>query len=106
LNADGLNVVKKALLRAGNAAAVPLDLGMVPLPRIWQRIEGQAALLALFNWSEEPSEIVVTSRHGAVFPEGGEVFEVWKEEVVRSGGDILRRQLDPHSCELFEWDLF
>ena len=61
--------------------------------------------LAVFNWSDEKSEVVVTRRHGALLPEEGEIYEVWKDESVPAGGDSLRRSLPPHSCELFEWDI-
>jgi hypothetical protein len=105
LNEAGIAIVKKAVLRSGNIPATPLDLGVVPLPRIWQRLEGRMVLMALFNWSEEESEIVVTERHGALLPSKGEIFEVWKDESLAHTGEVLKRRLPPHSCELLEWDL-
>ena len=72
---------------------------------IWQRVEGQMVIMALFNWTEEETEIVVTPRQGALLPEEGEIFEIWKDESFKPDGEVLRRRLPPHSCELFEWDL-
>jgi len=105
LKAEGLEILRKTLTRAGTVPAVPLDLGVVPLPRIWQRLEGSAVTLALFNWSETEQEIVVTERQGALFPADGELYEVWKDEMVRLQGGVLKRRLPPRSCELFEWEI-
>jgi len=105
LSAEGLAIIRKALPRAGNTPAVPLDLGVVPLPRIWQRIDDRSVNLALFNWSDEEAEIVVSPHQGARLPASGEIFEVWSEETVKLQGETLKRRLPAHSVELYEWDL-
>ncbi len=105
LSAEGLAIIRKVLHRAGNTPAVALDLGIVPLPRIWQRVDDRSVSLGLFNWMDEEAEIVVTPRQGARLPEGGEIFEVWSEETVKVQGEALKRRLPPHSAELYEWDL-
>ena len=105
LTAEGLSIVRKTLMRAGNQPAQPLDMGVVPLPRIWQRVESGMVSLALFNWSDTENEVVVSASNGAVFPPNGELFEVWTEDTVRIKGETLRRRLAPHACELYEWDL-
>lgn len=105
LNTKGRNIIEKALLRAGGRAAKPLDFGVVPLSRVWYRTEGQTALLALFNWSEAPQEIVVPATQGLTLPPDGEIYEVWSEETLNLGQDkSIRRTIPPHTCELFEWD--
>jgi hypothetical protein len=105
LSAEGLAIIRKVLHRAGNAPAVALDLGIVPLPRIWQRVDDRSVSLGLFNWTDEEAEIVVTLHQGARLPASGEIFEVWSEETVKIQGEALKRRLPPHSAELYEWDL-
>ena len=78
LNRTGISALRKLFPRLDRSAR-PVDMFENPFPRFWLARSGRRAQLAVFNWDDQPSPIVVPS--GIDLPSQG--ADVWSGARIR-----------------------
>ncbi|MBI2913055.1 MAG: alpha-galactosidase [Chloroflexi bacterium] len=83
------------LLPPYGKSAAPLDLFESEMPRLFELDCGSHNLLGVFNWRDEPAEVM------APLPaEATHVFEVWGRQYLGSHSGTLALSLPKHGCKL------
>jgi hypothetical protein len=97
ITSAGLEIVRRTLLHGGGAGGIPLDLQTTDLPTQWVRRDRGNIYLGLFNWSDRPQTLRLTTAEVPELKNMKSVRDIFhdREFAVRDG--VLEVTLQPHA---------
>lgn len=91
----------RALLPPGGVALRPCDLLTSETPRLFALALDGGALVALFNWQDEPATFGATTADLGLPPGRYHVFEFWEQLYLGALDGIPAEPIAPHDCRLY-----